>query len=387
MKMLNQIATSSMILWWIVVSCLAFPASAEIYKYKDANGKWQFTDKPPKSVQKVETLNYRGTKKSVTVKDLAEKLTKKYNPTTTIEKTTLAVVSIETSLGSGSGFFVSSDGYIVTNKHVVRPTEFKAWKKTSGNLDKAKKEIERFERKLKTRRAKLDKMKKELAAYKKDIDQNNWSDKNIAYAEYQVYLDRYREMTEEHKKAKKVLKKKKKALSSASYDFNSKSASAKFSRQFKVILKDGTKVRASLVKLSNKHDLALIKLDGHTTPFIDIAKRGSAAQGMEVYAIGSPLGLKDFVTSGIITGKRSDSIYTDTQILPGNSGGPLVDQKGKILGVNTQKLMSTQSIGSEGFGISIPVKFVVSEFSDYLKKPAENKKVAADKSLQNRAVR
>ncbi len=84
--------------------------------------------------------------------------------------------------------------------------------------------------------------------------------------------------------------------------------------------------------------------------------------------MGSPLGLKDIVTSGIIIRTRSDQIVTDTQILPGNSGGPLTNEEGDVLGVNTQKLSSTQSVGSEGFGIVIPVKFIRQEFAAYLEK-------------------
>ncbi len=350
------------------------PGMAEIYKYKDATGKWQFTDKPPKSTQKSEILSYKGKKKKVVAKDIAASLQSKYKPSTMIEETTLAVVSVETALGSGSGFFVSRDGYIVTNKHVVRPADFKAWKKTDKDLDEAKKKINEVEQELAVRKAKLKKMESELKQYKKDIDRYNDREKKVAYAEYEVYEQRLKKMKSGHKKDTKWLNDKKREVSRKTSDFDSRSARAKFSRQFKVTLKDGTKVKASLVKLSKKHDLALIKLDDHITPFIDTTKPGVIAQGVKVYAVGSPLGLKDFVTSGIITGKRDNNIYTDTQILPGNSGGPLVDEDGRVLGVNTQKLMSTRSIGSEGFGISIPVKFVVEEFSAFLKKAAEVEK-------------
>jgi len=357
---------------------ISTPVCAEIYKYKDANGKWQFTDKPPKSTHKAETLNYKGKKKRVATKDLAKKLTDKFKPATTIEKTTLAVVSIETALGSGSGFFVSADGYIVTNKHVVRPTEFKEWKKSDKQFDEAKEKIKEVEQELVVRGEKLKNMELELKQYKKDIDRYSEREKKVAYAEYEVYEGRLKKMKANYRERKEWLGKRKRELSSQNASFSSRSASAKFARQFKVTLKGGTKVQVKLIKLSKKYDLALIKLDGHITPFIDISKAGRAGQGMKVYAMGSPLGLKDFVTSGVITAKRSDGIYTDTQILPGNSGGPLVDTEGRVLGVNTQKLMSTESIGSEGFGIAIPVKFVKQEFSSYLKKSAAEEKAPAE---------
>lgn len=363
-----------------VLIAVSVPCNAEIYKYKDANGMWQFTDKLPPSASKVETLNFGGKtkKKNVIKKDLAAHLADKYKPTTTIEKTTLAVVSVATSLGSGSGFFVSRDGYIVTNRHVIRPTEFEAWKKTDKDFDEARERVAEVEQELAQRKAKLKKMETELKQYKKDIDRYNDGEKRVAYAEYEVYEQRLKKMKSSHKKDTRRLQETKREVSRESSDFNFRSAGAKFSRKFKITLKDGTKAEARLISLSKEHDLALIKLDNHITPFLDISKPGVAAQGREVYAVGSPLGLKDFVTAGIITSKRRDSIYTDTQILPGNSGGPLVDKKGQLLGVNTQKLSSTRSVGSEGFGIAIPVKFVVEEFSGFLKKALAEEKVSTE---------
>lgn len=343
------------------------PGVAEIYKYKDADGNWQFTDKPPEEKGKSGPVGYGTKKREVVSRNLAESLKKHFSPRTTIEETTLAVVAVETSLGAGSGFFVSSDGYIVTNKHVVRPTQFKEWKRSDKELNEAEARMKEVEQDLARRKDKLKRLEGELAEYKKRISGYNEREKKVASAEIEVYEDRLDKMRSNYRKDERWLKKKKRELSGAISDFNMKSASARFSRHFKVVFKDGKKASAKLVKLSKVHDLALLKLDDYVTPYIDISKSGSVRQGMKVYAIGNPLGLKDFVTSGIITARRSDSIYTDTQILPGNSGGPLVDNEGLILGVNTQKLSSTESMGSEGFGISIPIKFVKNEFSSYLK--------------------
>ena len=119
----------------------------------------------------------------------------------------------------------------------------------------------------------------------------------------------------------------------------------------KLSLKNGTKLSARLVKDSKQHDLALLKLDGYVTPFLNVASNTKNRQGAQVYAIGSPLGMKDFVTSGIITGVSSGKIVTDSQILPGNSGGPLVDPDGNVIGVN------------DGFGLSVPINIVLKEFA------------------------
>ena len=340
---------------------------AEIYKYKDANGNWQFSDKPPLDDQKIERLDFKRSSKSSLPEDLKTYLNRKYASGSAVEESTMAVVSVETKLGSGSGFFVSDDGYIVTNKHVVRPTDFSLWQKQANSFDEAEQKLKEFENQLIRRKAKLDKMYDDLAEYKKDIDGYSGADKQVAMSEYEVYKDRYNNMKRDYETANSQYKQKKRELSQSNTEFSLKSSTAKTAKKFKVALKDGSKLTARLIQISKEHDLALMKLDQHITPYLDITSPGTARQGMVVYAIGSPLGLKDFVTSGVITRARSDSIITDTQILPGNSGGPLIDQQGRVLGVNTQKLSSTKSVGSEGFGITIPVRYVRDEFASFLK--------------------
>lgn len=356
-----------MVVCLCVVNLFTPLGMAEIYKYKDADGNWHFSDKPPRSEQNIERLNFKPKSKSSLPEDLQTYLHQKYPTRSAVEETTLAVVSIETKLGSGSGFFVSEDGYIVTNKHVVRPTDYSVWQKQAASIDEANQYLKQAEAQLIRRKAKLDKMYDDLADYKKDIDNYSGSDKKIAMSEYEVYKDRYNNLKDDYDSASRQYKQKKREISQTSTEFDLKSSTAKTANRFKATLKDGSKVSVRLIKLSKEHDLALLKLDQHATPYLDISSVGKARQGMVVYAIGSPLGLKDFVTSGVITRARSDSIITDTQILPGNSGGPLIDQKGQLLGVNTQKLSSTKSMGSEGFGISIPVQYVRNEFSSFLK--------------------
>ena len=133
-----------------------------------------------------------------------------------------------------------------------------------------------------------------------------------------------------------------------------------FSKNFTIILKDGKKYKARLVKVSKKYDLALLKLDKYKTPFLRLAKRHRPRQGAKVFAIGSPLGISDSLTTGIVTKSGRDQIFTDTQILPGNSGGPLVNQDGVVLGVNTAVVSQTRN--ADGLGLALYSKFIKDEF-------------------------
>ena len=78
-------------------------------------------------------------------------------------------------------------------------------------------------------------------------------------------------------------------------------------------------------------------------------------------AIGSPLGVSDSLTAGIVTKSSRDHLFTDTQILPGNSGGPLINADGLVLGVNTAVL--SQNKNANGLGMAIYASRVRSEFA------------------------
>ncbi len=346
---------------------IATPSQAEIYKYKDERGNWQFSDKPPVDDRQMESISSLGQKKTVNLpEDLAGMLEKKFSPQTAIERATLAVVKVESGMGTGSGFFVSDTGFLITNHHVIRPTDYRGWQKNADKFASVDEQLKVSERRLKTDAAKLSKMKKELEAYESSFTRYSDREKSLANSELAIYKERYENMSEEHAKAKRQVTAQRRKFSSQRYDFNAKSNSAKFASQFNIILKNGTKLSARVIKESKEHDLALLKIDRYVTPYLNIALNKRAKQGMRVYAIGSPLGMKDFVTSGIVTGTRSNKIVTDTQILPGNSGGPLVDKEGNVMGVNTLKMFSKTVLGAEGFGLSVPIKVVLKAFDHEL---------------------
>ncbi|MCI5136897.1 MAG: hypothetical protein D3922_00440, partial [Candidatus Electrothrix sp. AR1] len=134
---------------------------------------------------------------------------------------------------------------------------------------------------------------------------------------------------------------------------------------FTIILADETELYASLYRVSDKHDLALLKISGYRTPFLQPVQEKDLVQGQKVFAVGSPadLSLKNTVTSGILSAFRDNFIQTNAQIYPGNSGGPLIDSKGRVIGVNTKKLLTRKF---EGLGFAIPIRIVFAEFEDYL---------------------
>ncbi len=135
--------------------------------------------------------------------------------------------------------------------------------------------------------------------------------------------------------------------------------------ELNVELADGRKVRGEIVGTDPQTDLAVIKIE---LPGLKAAPIGSSDEiqvGDWVVAIGSPFGLDQTVTSGIISGKNrrqgiiadgnglEDFLQTDAAINPGNSGGPLVNLRGELVGINTAIL--SRSGASAGIGFAIPV--------------------------------
>ena len=130
--------------------------------------------------------------------------------------------------------------------------------------------------------------------------------------------------------------------------------------EIKVKLADGRAVKAKLVGADPDTDLALIKIDGQNLPYAKLGDSSKLEQGEWVIALGSPFGLEQTMTAGIVSatsrdlrsGPYDNFIQTDASINPGNSGGPLVNMDGEVVGINT--MIFSRSGGSEGIGFSIP---------------------------------
>lgn len=117
---------------------------------------------------------------------------------------------------------------------------------------------------------------------------------------------------------------------------------------------------ARIVGITTEFDLALLKIDGMKLPALPLATYSALRQGETVFAFGSPVGLRNSLTHGLVSAVArqvdpdSPLIYvqTDAPINPGNSGGPLVNIKGEVVGVNT--FILSQSGGNEGLGFAVP---------------------------------
>jgi putative serine protease PepD len=146
--------------------------------------------------------------------------------------------------------------------------------------------------------------------------------------------------------------------------------SAVTSGSIRVEFADGSDIAATIVGRDRVYDIAVLLVKKGNLPVISIGDSSKVSVGDEVLAIGSPLGLANTVTQGIIsalnrpvTAGTADSvsyvnaIQTDAAINPGNSGGALVDSQGRIIGVNSAiaTLSSGGTSGSIGLGFSIPI--------------------------------
>ncbi len=132
-----------------------------------------------------------------------------------------------------------------------------------------------------------------------------------------------------------------------------------------VKLKDSREFTAKIIGADSHSDVAVIKIDAENLPVLPLGDSDALEVGEWVMAVGNPFGLSHTVTVGVVSAKgRGDIgvtdyenfIQTDAAINPGNSGGPLVDQEGRVVGVNTA--IFTQSGGSMGIGFAIPINMV-----------------------------
>src|SRR5712692_4772252 len=145
---------------------------------------------------------------------------------------------------------------------------------------------------------------------------------------------------------------------------------------------------AKVLGTHKQSDLALLKVEAMHLPTVPLRNDVRVRQGELVFAIGSPEGLRNTVTMGVVSSvaRQIDSdnpmayIQTDAALNPGNSGGPLVDIDGNVVGINT--LMLSEGGGSEGLGFAIPAAIVNFDYRN-LRKSGHVQRVAIGARTQN----
>ena len=352
----------------IAAACLVFCmigsyGYAKIYKYKDENGVWRFTDAPVTDEQASQSMEEAPGATKPASRNLATQLGKNIAPRNNIEMATMATIGIQTPAGFGSGFFITDSGYIITNKHVLRGSK-QQYQKTEQDYQSAQAEIEKARRAILQKEAEVDAAELKLEIYKASLDEED--DRNKRWAGEKKYhivraeIDKWRNDLDD---ARQQLANLEASLNAEKEDFNFSVNSAAYEHHFTIFLADNTELYVNLIKVSDQYDLALLKLDGYQTPFIEWINSSQAAQGERVFAIGNPIELKNSVAAGIVSGHEYGFVKTDAQIYPGNSGGPLVNADGKVIGINTMKMLTRNY---EGLGFAIPIETALAEFSGYL---------------------
>ena len=126
-----------------------------------------------------------------------------------------------------------------------------------------------------------------------------------------------------------------------------------------VTLPDKREFKARIIGADKRSDVAVVKIDASGLSAVKIGDANRMRVGEWVMAIGSPFGLENTVTAGIVSAKQRDTgdylpfIQTDVAINPGNSGGPLINMRGEVIGINSQ--IYSRSGGFQGISFAIPI--------------------------------
>src|SRR5438105_115646 len=126
-----------------------------------------------------------------------------------------------------------------------------------------------------------------------------------------------------------------------------------------VTLTDRREFKAKIIGADKRTDVAVVKIEANGLPAVKMGDVSKVKVGEWVMAIGSPFGLENTVTAGIVSAKGRDTgdylpfIQTDVAINPGNSGGPLINMRGEVVGINSQ--IYSRSGGFMGISFAIPI--------------------------------
>ncbi len=332
-------------------SVILSSAHAAIYKYQREDGTWVYTDNPAEAPTDQEA-GKKMEQMEDSERDLSARLEQHLPPANAIERAALATVTIQSEIGSGTGFFITAEGHILTNKHVIRSTQVQkesreeAYVQIEAKIDSLKTALEEEQERIALGASRLEAVRNQIHPADYELNRKKLDD-------WQADLERRRE----------GLRKEIAEYRDQQQELENKIGATDLDSHFTITLADKTEFYVSLIAVSDEADLALLKLDGYRTPFLEPSIAGATGTGNPVFAIGNPVGLHNSVSSGVLSGYQGGFLQTDAKIYPGNSGGPLLNQDGRVMGVNTFKQITYKF---EGLGFAIPIDTALREFDSYL---------------------
>jgi S1-C subfamily serine protease len=383
---------------------LVMPTSvvhAQFYKWQDAQGNWHISDEAPsesdaaQSSSEVQQLDAPTPAIGVLPSNaspngigsapagvgqtgeammesfdgsvnLLQQLEARYPDMSPIARATLAVVKIKTPLGEGLGFFVTSAGHIVTNKHVIRPADSGPIAQKAAEFEARKAALAKMNRALRVERASMRDLKAEMKAKAKYIKSKSEGSvaKKVAQREYDDMQSRYKSREQDYIREQRRYRKLNETLISESSGLSFKISTTNMARRFKIFLKDGSMQWAHLLRIHERSDLALLQVRVAETPFILPSFGGLVSQGMTVFAIGSPGRGRDVINKGIVTGIQGDLVLNDISLASSNSGAPLITEWGDVVGIASARLAAEND--RENGGISRHIEAIFRAFPDDL---------------------
>jgi len=356
--------------WSLILGAgLAFwglSAWAEILGYQDASGLWHFTDRPTQGAVRIESYG------QAEVRDLAAQLAAWRGPTSGSETSgseqelepALAVVSVRTPVAEGAGFFCSQDGYILTTRHLVRPVGSDAWQQGQAAIDQAQGGLDELEGQAREWRSRLARIDAQLGRLQASGDERAARAAHLpAEADAESVREKRAQVAQRVQELERLVRERRRQTRSDRVAFDVKSASATLAASVEIRLADQTPLRARVVAVSQAEDLALLKLDGYRTPALRCGAEVSLTPGQAVFALGHPDDSSVGVAPGMVLSASAEELVTSAQLVPGYSGGPMLDGSGRVVGVSALKRVAAdEQVYAEGLGIAIPIASARREF-------------------------